>query len=464
MLRAAIYTRVSMDRQGSYRSVGDQEKEARADCASINAEVVAVLCDNDLSASRYARKKRPDFEKAKLMIARQEIDILVTWESSRSNRDLRVYAELRELCAANKVLYRYSGTTYDLNTRDGRFRTAIDAVLNEDESERISERVKRGMRGGAQAGRPHGRLGWGYRRVYDADTKVLLRVEPVPEQARALHDAARRVLAGESLYSIAKKFDVEGIPCTGTSTRWEPVQLRRLLLNPTYVGKRVHQGQVVGEAVWPAILDEATQVRLRSVLTNSNRIVNANFRTVHLLTSIARCGICGGPLVRQLNRGCPSYTCRYRFCVSRKQLWVDAFVTEVVLARLADPRVAERLAAPDQHDGVRAVLDEIAVLRARLDEHVEAAARGELSAATLGKLERMLTGNISLLEAKVRPTVRLPEQVAEATGTDAVRTVWERLDVLGRRAVITAMVEVAVLPAVKGSKRFNPATVRITSR
>src|SRR5512132_4498174 len=116
MATALIYTRVSKDPKRRGRSVAEQEAECRAVCAREGWDVLDVLCDNGISASRHATKARPAWEDVKRRIANGGgVDVVVTWESSRSNRDLKEYVALRELCRAHGVLLNYSGHTYDLD-------------------------------------------------------------------------------------------------------------------------------------------------------------------------------------------------------------------------------------------------------------------------------------------------------------------------------------------------------------
>ncbi|MBV9593642.1 MAG: recombinase family protein, partial [Actinobacteria bacterium] len=53
-LRAALYTRVSVDRRDTGRSVGEQEADLRQTCAREGWSVERVFTDNDRSASKYA--------------------------------------------------------------------------------------------------------------------------------------------------------------------------------------------------------------------------------------------------------------------------------------------------------------------------------------------------------------------------------------------------------------------------
>src|SRR6516164_1177897 len=96
-MRAIIYTRVSADQTGQGRSVASQEAECRAVCERNGWEVAEVLCDNDIGASRWSGKDRPEYKKLATIL--RQGDVLVTWEASRAQRDLDEYVELRKLCA-----------------------------------------------------------------------------------------------------------------------------------------------------------------------------------------------------------------------------------------------------------------------------------------------------------------------------------------------------------------------------
>src|SRR5687768_13535504 len=205
-MRAVIYTRVSSDPHSTGRSVEQQETECRQVCDRNGWTVVQVFTDNDRSASRYARKDRPGYAQVKNFLDGGHADALVLWEGSRAQRDLRDYLKLRDLCAARGVLYCYSGKVHDLTRTDDRFTTGLDALLAEREADLTRDRVLRAVRANMATGRPYGRTLYGYRRVYDAQTRQFLEQVPHEEQAPVVREAARRVMAGESCRSVALDF------------------------------------------------------------------------------------------------------------------------------------------------------------------------------------------------------------------------------------------------------------------
>ena len=169
-----------------------------------------------------------------------------TWSSRGRRRELErdstAYTELRDACAAHGVRWAYSGTVYDLADRSDRFRTGLDALVAEDEAERTRERVLRAMRANAAEGRPHGRLPFGYRRIYDPVTRELVRQEQDPDGAACARGRTRRFLAGESARSIANDWNGRGITTPHGDSTWNLTQIRRILTNPAMAGLRVHKG------------------------------------------------------------------------------------------------------------------------------------------------------------------------------------------------------------------------------
>ncbi|MGO9154853.1 recombinase family protein [Mycobacterium sp.] len=60
-----------------------------------------VICDNDRSASRYATKDRPGFERLCRIVTPG--DVMVVWEASRVPRDMGTLIALRGLCIGEPV-------------------------------------------------------------------------------------------------------------------------------------------------------------------------------------------------------------------------------------------------------------------------------------------------------------------------------------------------------------------------
>lgn len=475
-VRALIYSRVSQDPTGRGRSVEQQRAECEAFCAREGWDVVEILTDNDRSASRYAKGTRPAWEQVKQIIAAGEIDALVTWEASRAQRDLTAYAELRTICARHGVKWAYSGTVYDLADRSDRFRTGLDALVAEDEVERTSERIRRSTRAAAKAGRPHGRRLYGYRRTYDPTTGELAGQEPHPEEAPIVREAAARFLAGESARSIANDLNRRGVP-TPHHGVWDLTRVRRILTNPAYAARRVHKGEIIGPASWPAILDDETFDALGARFADPSRRTNRRAPTVRLLSGVARCGVCGSAMRYAKQGGYIdrttglrrtvrlTYTCSgLTHCTARDLHKLEAFVVGVVLERLGRSDAREAIAGSKADPATEAAMREAVELRQRLDDATTEFTAGRLSAATLARIEGELLPKIQDAERRAR-VAGLPTVAAEIAAHEDPGAAWDALQPEQRREVIRALLDVVVLPVkVRGRRGFDPETVRIEWR
>ncbi|MGG5257503.1 recombinase family protein [Phycicoccus avicenniae] len=465
-MRAGIQARVSLDRNG--RSVPEQVDECKAWAAREGWDVVEVITETG-SASRFARstQARTRWDDVVALVASGRIDILLTWEASRATRQLEEYAELRNLCAKHGVKWGYSGTVYDLTERDARFRTGLDALLAEDESARTSERIQRAVRARAAAGTPHGKLPYGYRREYDPQSGALLRQVPDETTGPIAREIITRVASGDSFYAVAADLTDRGVPLPRPARGrhnagdWLSTTVKRIALSPTYAGLRVHKGEVVGEATWPALVDRATHERAVAAIENAAAGRPRLDRTVkHLLTGIARCGVCGGPVVHHVNRGrYAAYICRTRFCVTRTADPAEQHVTALLLELLA--LLDDTTPADTEDADVTAAREKVAALHTRRSSFIDQAADGALSAAALARVEARLLPQIADAETELRALQR-PRTLARFDLSDP-RALWDGLSIIDRRDLVAATVDVTILPSTPG-RSFKPETVRVTPR
>ena len=462
--RTAIYARVSLDPRGEGRSVTEQVAECTAWATREGWDLVATITETG-SASRHARSTQARSRWGDIvdLVSSGTIDILLTWEASRATRQLEEYAELRTLCARHGVRWGYSGTVYDLTDRNDRFRTGLDMLVAEDESARSSERILRASRARATAGTPHGKLPYGYRREYDPTTGALLRQVPDETTAPVAREIITRVADGDTLYAIAADLTQRGIPIPRPArTRhdpgaWLPTTVRRIAASPTYAAKRVHRGAIVGDATWDALVDDRTHQRAIAALDAMTvRAPRADRCVKHLLTGIARCGTCGGPMVHRVNRGrYAAYACRDRSCVTRKATDVDNHVLERALLILA----AAHTQAPtaDDDPAIATAQADVDALHARMGTFIDQAADGSLSAAALARVEARLRPQIEAAEQQLR-ALRRPPTLSGYDLSDPA-ALWESLDIGGRRTLLSRAVTVTILPTGRGRRAFDPDMV-----
>jgi site-specific DNA recombinase len=162
------------------------------------------------------------------------LDAVVTWHNDRlhrSPRELEAFIDLVEQSGLRVAVV--AGGDYDLTTPDGRFTARIVGAVARKESEDRSRRVRRKHLELAEQGKPSGQLGWGVRN--DAERELVA-------------EAARRVLAGQRLMTIARDWDGRGEP-GATERPWTAPTLRKALLSARVAGLREH-GPIPQERSW----------------------------------------------------------------------------------------------------------------------------------------------------------------------------------------------------------------------
>lgn len=459
-----IYTRVSADQRGEGRSVKSQEQECREVCQRNRWPVLKVVTDNDLSASRYATKERPGFKELEKLLRKGMV--LVAWEASRLSRDMATFVALRDLCLARGVKLCYSGQIVDLED----VKLLIDGAMAEQEARRISERVRRGKDSAAAEGRPL-RLPYGYMREMTVDGTT--RWVPHPEQAPIVREITKRVLDGESLWSIARDLKAREVPPPATQRNaageWRPQRMRVMLMSPSYAGLRVHRGEVIGEGQWEPLISRETHTRLVGILSDpSRRSTERGPEPRHLLTGIARCGKCGSPMRFVGNppssrARAPRYLCEAKSCVGRRQDLVDLLVVETVLARLERDDSAALFSARHNDDQLAQAISHAQELKDRLAGFEAAAAAGEITPKGFAGIEARLRPQIEDAEAKVQQLVAVDNPVLASLAGPDVRERWECLSIRDRRAVVRSLVEVTVHPIKHGTtQRFDPRDIEIS--
>ncbi|EUA56886.1 recombinase family protein [Mycobacterium intracellulare 1956] len=159
----------------------------------------------------------------------------------------------------------------DLGNDDGLFMARIFAAFAAKESGRKSARIRRKMLQNAQAGLPHGSARpFGY----EAD-KITVR----ESEAAVIRQMVDRYLAGQSLRSLTIWLNDSQI-APSVATSWQTTAVRQVLSSGRIAGLREHRGEVIGAAVWPAIITPAERDRVLARM--ASRSVTKNPHRTHL--------------------------------------------------------------------------------------------------------------------------------------------------------------------------------------
>ena len=287
MVRAAIYARISSDREGDQLGVRRQIEDCERLAEQKGWQVTERYVDDDVSA--YSGRVRPAYRQMLADLRDGHLDAVTVWHVDRLHRQPKELEEFMELCDSVAVnrLASVSGVI-DLSTHDGRFTARILGAVSKKESDDKSRRATRKHQELAEAGkiagggtRPYG---------YESD-KTTVR----EQEAAVIRECATRLLAGEALRSLCSDLEEREIP-TVTGAPWKTQTLRRILMSGRISGQREHHGELVSVAQWPAIITPAETTRIRALLSDPARRTNRSVRR-YLLTRLLRCGHCREQLV-----------------------------------------------------------------------------------------------------------------------------------------------------------------------
>ncbi len=458
MTQAAVYVRISEDRDGGRLGVARQERDCRALAEQRGWTVGEVYCDNDISAT--SGKPRPGYRRLLVDIGAGLVSAVVVWDLDRLHRRPAELEEFIGLADRRDVQLASVGGDADLSTVQGRMIARIKGAVGKAESEQLARRVRRKQLELADAGKPTGGLRpFGY----EPD-----RVAINEKEAQVIRDCARSVLAGDSLRSIAAGLTQRRI-ATVTGRPWSPTTLRAMLCRPRLAGLREHQGQIHGPAMWEPILDRDTWEAVRAVLQDPQRARRHPATRRHLLTGIAVCGVCSSPVTTHSAGQRRSLATRTAYAhevpgdhaVYRAVGFVDDLVERVVIARLSRPDAAEALGRVQTED--RGLGARISMLQTRLQQVAEEFATDpDFTPEQLKAMTRQL--RVELDKARIDLDRRhRQDPVAGVIGADAAER-WKSLSLARQRAVIATLLErIVILPARRG-RGFNPETVEFVWR
>lgn len=463
MKRAAIYARLSRDRDGNQTATARQVADCRRFAEAKGWEVVAVHEDADLSAYS-AKVVRPGFEALKASVEAGDADVVLAWKLDRLLRRPRDFETLWQLCEAKGA--NVATVTDGIDTAQPMAGLLVPRIMSnfaELEAENLSIRERRKHEETAKAGR---RSGGGHRPFgLSRDWSEL-----VPAEAELIREAVDGILSGQSMYSVAADWNRRGVR-TPTGRPWSVQLVKSMLRSPRLAGLREHRGAIVGPGQWPAIVDPDKHERLRAILSRKGTPGQPGR---FLLSGLVRCGVCGNSMyVRRRHKdkarfyGCEKAAggtaCGHVHIVAEP---LEALVRDAVLERLDSPQM---LAAIEAHN--RQTVEAVDLDTLHADESgLEQLARDYYTDRLIGRSEYLAARDE--LEARIEAARR---KVARVNGSgklgelagfgQKLRAAWDGESLDWQRQIVATVVDrVNVTPGVRGPNRFDPSRVAIDWR
>ena len=473
--RAAVYARISDDREGRAAGVERQVPDGKAQAERLGWTLhpdQSVYIDNDISASTRSKKRRPGYDALMAAVKAGEIDGIVYYSTSRLTRRPREFEDVIKLVEDTGVkLASCTAGQVDLSTADGRLMARWMAAGDAAESERIGERVSRALVQRREAGRPHAT---GLRPFGFEPGGEVVRAD----EAEAIRLGCKLIVEGGSLGDVARAWNDGGV-LTTTGKPWGRVLVRKVLIRPRIAGLVEHNpgwdkdgtppAPVLTPGTFEAIVDQDIWEKVKAAISDRSRLVAARYAgREHLLSGFVWCGSCGSRMKISARRDEQGAVRSDSFVacqkdsggcggVKRNLRLLEGYVFAVVERRLADVRPFDA-EVDDTEDGRK--FAQLVVQQDKINARIDAVRAeyndpdSELDSRDYVAALRGLRDRLAEIEA----TMREYEQPATLSdiGPDAVAA-WQTGTFDERREIMEALVAQVILHPIG---KVGPARAR----
>ncbi|MFI1449065.1 recombinase family protein [Streptomyces virginiae] len=462
------------------KGIGRQEEDGRAHAKRLGWTITKVIVEDDTSA--YKRRKitlpdgsvglrtvRPGFRHALDLLASGENDGLLADDLDRVARDPRDLEDLIDVVESRRPRIPVESVTGSLrlsNDADITMARIMCAVANKS-SRDTARRVTRKHQQLAAEGKPGGGGFRGYGFTLDGR-------EVIPDEAEVIVEIGDRILGewsgwtdeeraridsevGESLNSIADALQRRGVP-TATGAAWSGRSVGSIISKPAVAGLRAYKGEVIGPAVWGAIIPKERWELI--CLRLAMRAGTTDLTLQRWLTGVLRCQLCQHFLTGSHGNGGPRYWCDRKTggCgkIAVKASFVEDEVERQVLDLLSRPTVLHRLQRLSTTEASDAARQELADDEEQLRELARMWARREIGFGEYTEARNIIDKRVK--ESRALVLASTPRVLRGLLAGD-IKEGWQQLAPADRREVVLAIVPgYDVLPHDRShGNKFNPA-------
>jgi DNA invertase Pin-like site-specific DNA recombinase len=268
---AAIYTRVSSERQDTDLSISAQLRALRDYAHRNNYQIFKEFVD-EAESGRTA--DRPAFREM-ISLARTKhppFGAVLVWKLNRFARNREDSIIFKSLLRKQNVQVISINEPLE-DTPSGRLLEGIIEVIDEFYSSNMAQDVIRGMRENALRGYFSGGpspFGYMVTKVKDGD-RLRSKLVPEPSSALVVKRMFDEYISGKGLKEIAKGLNKDGILTRGGG-RWGSTVIHHILTNETYKGtlvwsKLTSNNLIRVDNAWPGIIESnlfnSVQARLK---------------------------------------------------------------------------------------------------------------------------------------------------------------------------------------------------------
>jgi len=355
-----------------------------------------------------------------------------------------------------------AGGEFDLSDADQRAILYVKAAIAEAEIEKLRTRRLRQELEDAKDGkrhlggkRPFGEAWHGKQEIPEAQAAA---------ERELIHEAVRRIIAGDSLRGIVTDWKRRGI-VTQFGTPWHNTNLRRMLLSPRLIGMRRHNGTLhLGD--WEPILERGEWEAVKAILEDPSRYRNLVGGTAkHLLSGIVLCGLCDARLTVRRRYGNRRYYCPTLppagGCgkIQRVADKLEQLITEAIFAAV-EGDLFKQLEVQEEAYPTQALYEQLARDQGLLDRLEDKVAQELIGVPTYKR-------NRAEIEQRMEDTRRIARKRGGHVIAQVPRNlqeVWPNLSLDRRRAIVKAVVVKIKVNPQPNSVVFDPGAVEVDWR
>lgn len=237
-IRAALYARVSSERQADELTIQSQVAALRQRIAADGCKMEPELCfmDEGFSGSTM---QRPALERLRDLAYSGMIDRLYVLAPDRLARKYAYQFVLMEELTKHNVAVVFLNDVAGLASPEGALLLQMQGMIAEYERAKILERTRRGRRYAARQGKVSAlaHAPYGYRYVPKHEAGGAARYQVMSAESQHVQAMFTWVgVEGLSLADVARRLREQGVPTPTGLACWDRATIRGMLVNPAYQG------------------------------------------------------------------------------------------------------------------------------------------------------------------------------------------------------------------------------------
>jgi len=323
-MKCVIYARVSTKKEEQKNSLENQISLAERIAEELGFIVVERYIDNGLSGTGF--KNRSGINRLLADANSKKFDVVIAKSVSRLGRNLSKSLSLADSLEQKNIRLILPEDDYDTDMSKSRLTFNLKAILAEEESSKMSERVKLALREKANQGEykasipPYG---------YNISSHKKLVVHE--ETAAIVKEIFRLYLfEGWGMFKISNYLMKQNISAPRKGKMWHQNTIKGILTNQAYIGKLVHckeetlnalakselyrvrkkvdhQHQVIIENAHPALISEEDFQAVQNLMRKKGKCKNNGRES--LFAHIAKCADCKSGMHFKSDRRNGAYVC-----------------------------------------------------------------------------------------------------------------------------------------------------------